>query len=168
MKIKRERLAFNNPFHYRPKYYLKHPFEPLGELKRDIVAFWQRGLYGWAKRDTWSYDRYLAKVISEGVGFLAVPSGCPGGFLMDAHKLMEAEGITDLDEMKSSCGHDERVNQRAHDMWATILTDIHYGFKEYIELQDGYNSNKEYLEERNRHVQDIMLTFIEYFEWYWD
>ena len=40
------------------------------DLKLNIYAFFQRGKRGWAYSDTWSFDNYLSKVISEGVSHL--------------------------------------------------------------------------------------------------
>lgn len=39
-------------------------------LRRDLRAYHQRGIRGWADRDTWSFDTYLAKVIRDGIAEL--------------------------------------------------------------------------------------------------
>ena len=36
-----------------------------------IRTFIHRGRHGWAPRDTWSFDLYLARVMSEGIAWLA-------------------------------------------------------------------------------------------------
>jgi hypothetical protein len=46
--------------YYRIQGYLK-------EIPLMIKTFFQRGKRGWANSDTWNFDYYLAKVISEGV-----------------------------------------------------------------------------------------------------
>ena len=40
------------------------------ELIADIKAFWQRGKRGWADRDCWSLDCYLAKVMADSIEHL--------------------------------------------------------------------------------------------------
>ncbi len=48
---------------------------------RDLKAFWQRGRHGWAPRDTWNLDSYLARVIGETLPYLAAHShGYPGNY----------------------------------------------------------------------------------------
>jgi len=43
-----------------------------------IKRFYQRGKRGWAESDTWNFDYYLSKVISEGVKHLQkTVHGCP-------------------------------------------------------------------------------------------
>jgi hypothetical protein len=37
---------------------------------RKIRNFIQRGIRGWANEDTWDFDIYLAKIISEGITYL--------------------------------------------------------------------------------------------------
>lgn len=44
-----------------------------------IPGFIQRGVLGWAKHDTWSFDKYLSLVIAEGLEHMATKvHGCPG------------------------------------------------------------------------------------------
>ena|SRR3990167_209470 len=31
----------------------------------DVLTYWQRARYGWAKRDAWDTDHYIAKVLGE-------------------------------------------------------------------------------------------------------
>ena len=53
-----------------------------GRFRRKVnEARWfvQRGKHGWARCDTWSFDAYIAKVMSEGVAWLAEHDhGYPG------------------------------------------------------------------------------------------
>lgn len=41
------------------------------EIPYTIKKYWQRGKNGWAISDTWSFDYFLAKTISEGTAYLA-------------------------------------------------------------------------------------------------
>ena len=57
------------------KYGVKNEIE---FMPLNVRTFLQRGRNGWGKRDTWSYDYYLAKVISQGIQHLKENiSGCP-------------------------------------------------------------------------------------------
>jgi len=37
---------------------------------RQVLCFYQRGKRGWSDQDCWSFDQYLAKVISEATAYL--------------------------------------------------------------------------------------------------
>jgi len=51
------------------------------EFGRWIKSFFLRGMYGWAPCDTWSFDTYLAKVMSEGLAYLSTNSrGYPSDY----------------------------------------------------------------------------------------
>ena len=41
-----------------------------GEVKRYIIAFFQRGYRGWANEDTWAFGYYIAKVCYQGLKHL--------------------------------------------------------------------------------------------------
>lgn len=61
--------------------YIKCNMLNLRIAKRKIKTFFQRGKRGWGVSDTWSFDAYLAKVISEGTRHLAeVSNGYPSAF----------------------------------------------------------------------------------------
>lgn len=47
-----------------------HPLERLSDGLREVKWFLQRGRRGWADRDVWGLDGYLARVISESVAYL--------------------------------------------------------------------------------------------------
>lgn len=42
-----------------------------GAARRAIKDFWQRGRRGWADRDTWSFDTYLAELLAGALRHLA-------------------------------------------------------------------------------------------------
>ena len=47
----------------------------------DLYAYWHRARYGWASRDTWSLDHYLAGVLAGSLWHLGEHShGAPGGY----------------------------------------------------------------------------------------
>ena len=50
----------------------------LSDRPRKIKSFFQRGFRGWADEDTWGFDLYLAKIISQGLKHLKkCQLGCP-------------------------------------------------------------------------------------------
>jgi len=50
----------------------------LSDRLRKIKSFFQRGYRGWADEDTWDFDLYLAKVMSQGLKHLKKHHhGCP-------------------------------------------------------------------------------------------
>ena len=60
---------------------IRYHLSRLWGIRRAIVAFWQRGIRGWADEDTWSFDHYLARVIAEGLRHLdQVKHGVPNEF----------------------------------------------------------------------------------------
>lgn len=64
---------------YRKRYYFRHPlvFWRLA-VTRPILKFVQRGRHGWSPQDAWSFDTYLAEVISEGCTHLRAGHSYPG------------------------------------------------------------------------------------------
>lgn len=48
---------------------------------RDLRTYWYRARYGWAPRDTWSFDTYLCDVLGYGLEYLAEHKhGTPIGY----------------------------------------------------------------------------------------
>src|SRR5664279_5964303 len=59
---RRPRVAFRSGWFagtYRRSHYLTHPWLYWHNLREEVRAFWQRGRYGYARRDWWSLDCYL-------------------------------------------------------------------------------------------------------------
>jgi len=95
---------FNFPYHYRR-----------------VKWFFHRGWYGWAPNDVWSFDHYLAKVISEGVARLKKNNiGCPSELL----------------EAKDNYEWTDEEYELAEKKWDTILDQIIKGFRTYTEAED--------------------------------
>jgi hypothetical protein len=55
---------------YCLKYNLVHPHKVLIHIYNEIKSFIHRGIYGFAKRDVWGLNYYLAIIISNSVGHL--------------------------------------------------------------------------------------------------
>lgn len=62
--MKRRRIPFVSQY-YSWNGIVSHPRDLWDALRRDISEFYLHGMYGWAPRDLWSLDNYLAKIISE-------------------------------------------------------------------------------------------------------
>jgi len=59
----------------RPVYYALRDtywkiYNYIERMPLNIMSFFQRGKRGWSSQDTWSFDLYLAKVVSEGLAHL--------------------------------------------------------------------------------------------------
>ena len=55
---------------YNLKYNLIHPHKIFIHLYQEIKSFIHRGIYGYAKKDVWSLDFYLATIISNAIKHL--------------------------------------------------------------------------------------------------
>ena len=95
---------------------------------RRIRNFIQRGIRGWANEDTWDFDTYLAKIISEGITYLK--KNKPG---------IPCDLVEKYDEEIAIIKRDERLDKmihafKLHLIWVDegrILTEIEQ--KEYQE-----------------------------------
>jgi len=68
----------------------------LTDLKYKVPNLIHRAYYGWGKADTWDFDTYLAKIISEGITYLKKDkSGIPCDL---AEKYDEETAIIKRDE----------------------------------------------------------------------
>lgn len=89
----------------------------LRDRYEDMLAFYQRGTRGWADRDTWNMDHYLAEVLPAMLRHLAKTSHSYPPYL-------EVEGDT-----------------TGLDRWKVILEEIALGFDEYNVVK---NSDAQY------------------------
>lgn len=77
---------------YRKKYYLRHPLKCwMHCVVMPLRKFWQRGRHGWSEQDAWSFDTYLAQVISEGCEHLRSAQSYPGDLTPEAWDAILAE-----------------------------------------------------------------------------
>lgn len=65
-EIKREESSFPYRMYKKLYRFIWNGFY-LGDLKRDIVAFIQRGKRGWANRDVWGFGAYLSQILKDGL-----------------------------------------------------------------------------------------------------
>ena len=72
------RLFWTYYISYSFWYYLFHPHKFIWDAYREIKAFIERGMYGCARCDVWSFDSYTALVILRGLKLLInTPVGLP-------------------------------------------------------------------------------------------
>lgn len=93
--------------------YTVHPVTNIRRMRRlvrEIKWFVHRGRHGWAPRDTWSLDDYLARVISESVKHLRDTSHGHPGDICDC-----------VDDHHRDCNGMQR--------WNEILDEIIEGFE---------------------------------------
>ena len=117
---------------------------------RRLTAFIQRGGRGWAVEDTWSFDRYLAKVIAEGVEYLRDHKN--GYQTREDHWLPDS--FTEHDPC--NCG----------EWWNEQLTLIANGFKEWAE--DELEDTLEDELARQERLKETLKLFSEHFMGLWD
>jgi len=114
----------------------------LVDLKWSIPNLIHRSYYGWGKADTWNFDIYLAKIISEGITYLKKDkSGIP------------CDLAEKYDDETAMIKRDERLDKiirafKLHLIWADecrVLT-----------------------EEEKKEYQEGLELFIKYFGDLWD
>ena len=108
----------------------------LTDLKYKVPNLIHRAYYGWGKADTWDFDIYLAKIISEGITYLKKDkSGIPCDL---AEKFDDETAIIKRDEIL-----DKIIRAfKLHLIWVggRILTE-----EEKLEYQEGLELFIKYL-----------------------
>ena len=136
-KWERERKTWikKHPIYYRFEriYYTTiRFFESIIKTPRRIKWFIQRGKRGWANSDTWGFDCYLTKVISEGVHHLKENiHGMPGN-LTEGQWIDILNKITNTFELAKRMGDDELYlikNKKKRDEWEKFLVGHRKKFK---------------------------------------
>lgn len=78
---------------------------------QDIYTFWHRGRYGWAPRDTWSFDLYIAGVLGAGLAYLAATTvGAPCGYPEQRPEFIDddlsyEQWLTDITRWSVACSN---------------------------------------------------------------
>ena len=118
-----------------------------------LRAFCERGWNGWAKDDTWNYDLYLSKIISEGLIHLkSYKQGTPP----EIYKKYDKKGVSQ--EVKDA---------QANDEWEEKLEKIIFAFKLSKELINGDISIEDE-KEVNKYINEGMKLFIRYYFNLWN
>lgn len=128
----------------------------VSKIPLEVRTFIQRGRKGWSTRDTWSFDYYLAKVISEGVLHIKkYASGYPSG-LSEVQWTDILNKISNTFEVyrRISEGNLYLIKDKEHkEKWQTRLNEINkkhnrYGrcmtTKEILKYEEGWKLFKEY------------------------
>jgi len=95
---------------------------------RDIATFYRRGRYGWAPRDTWSLDYYLAQVLAGTLTHLSEHGhGSPGTYPYHQAMVLTADGPRLFDPLTDNytdviCDHELWRADQAR--WAKAFQDI--------------------------------------------
>lgn len=126
---------------------------------REIKYFWQRGRRGWADKDCWSFDSYIAGMISGGIRTLKKSHhGCPSEIFDESRK-------------NNECWRWEEILEeiaQGFDACQKIL-DMDYFFTE--ENEDGmyeHKIDKERMEQLTKKYNRGMELFSEHFMNLWD
>jgi len=76
-------------------------FTDLKYLPKEVKYFWQRGRRGWSDRDSWNFDTYLARIISEALKWNASHrNSCPNEFFKCPAPYNEVKDSRDCDACK--------------------------------------------------------------------
>lgn len=111
-----------------------------GGWYQDIKTYWHRARYGWAPRDVWSLDNYLAGVLAGSLEHLAKTThGAPFGYPNMTPHVVESD--TD------------------HEKWEADLRRWAKAFHDYAEDEDFWYSKE---------VRDALLEIAPWFGSMWD
>lgn len=136
-----------NIWQYR-HYYFRLPLEWLKDRYRDLIAFWQRGKRGWANRDTWNMDVYLATVLGPMLRHLAATDlGCPPGF---GTEIKEGMNIMDMESN--------------HEAWKAYLEEIASGFDAYLAVSE---SEDRFSHDAYKPAMEKMRKLFDYYHALW-
>jgi hypothetical protein len=103
------------------EYKIFHPVK----LFREMKWFYQRGKRGWADKDTWSLDSYLANWLPDALSYLKTHThGIP---------VSAFEGLPVNEEGY----YNDSEHKTAEERWNVILDKMILGFQAYIRMQDG-------------------------------
>lgn len=144
---------------------------------RDIKCFWQRGCRGYADRDIWSLDGYIALVLSRSLialrdtkhGIPSILEDLNGKLLFDL--VPQAEGDAPVPSGVAT------TMKEAERIWNEKLTDIAKAFQDYYEIYDLIMQYPEerwdemHAEEQRRRERVESWAFpllAKYFECLWD
>lgn len=139
---------------YTKTYCVKHPIVIMGHIYREIKWFFQRGARGWADRDVWSLDHYLAAWLPDALHYLRESDkGYPSGIC--------------------DCKRDEYGVEKCDDncigpaKWSDILTAIANGFEASKIISENWIIRKEDSPEWQDFDKGMKL-FHQYFFNLWD
>lgn len=134
-----------------------------------IKSFFQRGYRGWADEDTWGFDGYLAKVISEGCKHLKEHKhGIPCEYVSF--------------KKDKSYEYDEKEGEEGERRWNEVLDKVIFAFDLIRQIQ--YDGDKEFYlgrlseedrkrfncitKEENDKIEEGKKLFIDNFTNFWD
>jgi len=159
-KWKRERKKHPVYCFLRDLYYRVYRF--VERIPLDVKTFIQRGKRGWANRDTWSFDYYLTKVISEAVYHLKENTNGMPNDLTEGQWIDILNKIIYTFELAKRMSEDELYlikDKKVRDKWQKTLDELNKKHKS----RDRCMTNKEI-----REYEEGWKLFKEYFFELWD
>lgn len=137
--MRRNRKIFHC-FYYDRYWYIARPWLIIPAVWQTLLNLVERGLYGWAKDDVWSFDGYLADWMPDALEYFAKTApGFPGIL----------EGNNDEDSMKE---------------WVSIVNKIRDGFRAYrINIRYEHRINERQRLFLRTKFREGMALFIKYF-----
>lgn len=170
MRTKSEhRIAFRNFLQHRKWHYVEDPRDFLRELKQELISFYQRGMFGYARRDMYSLDSYLARVIRNSVQEFEKRTGYGDARLMQtAWKELTKEGITGIGPEPEFLGDvHEIVRDRARKIHHDRLSTIIEGFTSYLDTQYNWSIPSKERDKIMKAAFKKMKVFTDYIDALW-
>ena len=134
---------------------------------RDLYAFYHRGRYGWAPRDTWSLDHYLNRVMGCTLKHLAEHThGTPSGYPHKKNPPMDQYGpVTDHEQWQKDLRR-----------WSVAFLDLHAwddheemdAYDTYRGNPDGYKIIRKMEENRRQRVERALKELAPWWGGLWD
>jgi len=134
----------DNPLHfigYSRRYYLCHPLQYLHDLWQVVLAFYQRGRYGYADRDCWDLCDCLAHWMPNALRHISKGYGYPG-----------TDGAATPEE------------------WQDVLARMIRGFEAFVEEDDIDTDwdDDELMARLLREQREGLELFVKWFGYLWD
>jgi len=125
------------------QWYLRHPFEFLKDVGRNIEWMFQRIFRGWDNRVTWALDDYLNEMIPVWLEKLIKDKqGVPDRMFSEEDEFQDEDGVVQYKE-----GALERGEQEYNEVLRKIIA----GFKANVEMDNiEFITKEQYLEEYGR------------------
>ena len=157
-------------FSHRPRYYLRHPFEWIGDKWRELKWAKQRVVRGYADCDVWNLDGWFSDVVPGALTHLAEHHyGWPDSLFETPEEWTvwlkkAAAAIRMMDEEEQ-----DKVNK----YWPPYRDELdNWQIKGYKgpsqAFEDYYNEAQKIAAEAQKNFETVMMEFTQYFHALWD
>ena len=163
----------------RWRYWILHPIKWIKEICGDLRAAYQRAKYGWAPRDTFSFDYWFMEVIPPMLRYLADDSEALGAWYdrepFDTPEKWHAF-IRSLADRIESCKEEEqdKRNEYYADYMRELMSDGKMTWNYESDATDSkdlhakyFARSKELWEEADRTIQEALKDMSKYFFALW-